>query len=93
MGNKKPYKKQRLSQKRQIRVLVVLLLSAIAISLFYSTSLSAVVKESNYAIHKRQDFNQSKFYPIKQTVNPNLYQPLIGYGWKSNTHRQKPKTW
>ncbi|MEJ1933668.1 CPBP family glutamic-type intramembrane protease [Nostoc sp. NIES-2111] len=77
MGNEKPYKKQRLYQKtRQIRVLVVLLLSVIAILLFYPTSLSAVVKESNYAIHKRQDFNQSQFYPIKQTVNPNLYQPL-----------------
>ncbi|BCL37271.1 type II CAAX prenyl endopeptidase Rce1 family protein [Nostoc sp. MS1] len=78
MRNKKPYKEERLYQNTKgigaFAVLIVL--SAIAILLLYQTSLSAVVKDSNYAIHKRQDFNQSWFYPIKQTLNSNLYQPL-----------------
>lgn len=31
---------------------------------------------SNYSIHSQQSFNQPKYYPITQTVNPKLYQPV-----------------
>lgn len=31
---------------------------------------------SNYSIHFQQSFNQPNYYPLTQTVNPNLYQPV-----------------
>ncbi|MEH2025533.1 MAG: CPBP family glutamic-type intramembrane protease [Nostoc sp.] len=35
-----------------------------------------VQQESNYAIHIRQNFNQSGFYPITKIPSPNLYKPI-----------------
>ncbi|MEO1429212.1 MAG: CPBP family intramembrane glutamate endopeptidase, partial [Cyanobacteria bacterium J06633_8] len=31
---------------------------------------------SNYSIHSQQSFNQPQYYPLTQTVNPKLYQPV-----------------
>ncbi|MBD2250440.1 type II CAAX prenyl endopeptidase Rce1 family protein [Nostoc parmelioides] len=80
MQKEKPSNKQRLQQKTKLRLgmfVVLLLLSAIAVLLFYPRTSTVEHKpSSNYAIHKRQDFNQSQFYPLNQTVNPDLYQPI-----------------
>ncbi|BDI14676.1 hypothetical protein ANSO36C_04780 [Nostoc cf. commune SO-36] len=35
-----------------------------------------VQQESNYAIHIRQKFNQSSFYPLTQIPSTNLYKPI-----------------
>ncbi|WP_066377520.1 CPBP family glutamic-type intramembrane protease [Anabaena sp. CA = ATCC 33047] len=51
-------------------------LIAIALWLFYPRPQPIITQGSNYAIHKRQDFNQTQFYPLNQTVNPDLYQPV-----------------
>ncbi|MBD2344211.1 CPBP family glutamic-type intramembrane protease [Anabaena subtropica] len=83
MQNEKLPSKQRSRQKFKLRIgifVVLLLLSAIAVLLFYPRSptleSSPSQPESNYAIHKRQEFNQSQFYPTSQTPNPELYQPV-----------------
>lgn len=82
MGNKQPSKNWwRQKGKLKIGVFVVLLvLSAIANLSFNPQSPrlphSPLSKASNYAIHKRQVFNQSQSYPPSQTVNLKLYQPL-----------------
>jgi predicted Abi (CAAX) family protease len=55
---------------------LLVIISAIAIGLFYPRPQPIVKQESNYAIHKRQSFNQTQFYPLNQTVNSDLYQPV-----------------
>ncbi|MBD2499239.1 CPBP family glutamic-type intramembrane protease [Anabaena azotica] len=77
MVNEKPSKKRLHQKMRQIRVfVVVVLVSAIAWLLFHPRPHSVTIKQSNYAIHKLQDFHQSQSYPLQQTINPNLYQPV-----------------
>ncbi|HIK08492.1 MAG TPA: CPBP family intramembrane metalloprotease [Trichormus sp. M33_DOE_039] len=71
----KPKLRPRVKLRFGVFVLLVIL-SAIAIFLFYPRSQPVLKQESNYAIHKRQSFNQTPFYPLNQTVNPDLYQPI-----------------
>ncbi|MCB8785329.1 Yip1 family protein [Planktothrix agardhii] len=33
-------------------------------------------KSSNYELYKKAPFNQAAYYPVKQTLNPELYQPV-----------------
>jgi predicted Abi (CAAX) family protease len=56
--------------------LLLLIISAIAIFLFYPRPQQAVKRESNYAIHRRQEFNQPEFYPISNNENLKLYRPV-----------------
>lgn len=70
--------KQRLNQKRNLRLwifLLVVVLSAIAIFLFYPRP-DGVKRESNYTIHTRQEFNQPQFYPVTTTENLTIYRPV-----------------
>jgi predicted Abi (CAAX) family protease len=34
---------------------------------------------SNYTIHSQQSFNQPQYYPLTQTVDPKLYQPIANW--------------
>ncbi|WP_414575151.1 type II CAAX prenyl endopeptidase Rce1 family protein [Anabaena sp. CCY 9402-a] len=79
MPNEKPSSRQRSHQRTKFRLgmfVLLVIISAIAIFLFYPRPQPIVRQESNYAIHKRQSFNQTQFYPLNQTVNPDLYQPV-----------------
>ncbi|MCF4970431.1 CPBP family glutamic-type intramembrane protease [Nostoc sp. CMAA1605] len=79
MTNEESSTKLKLRPRRKIRFGVFVLLvmiSAIAIFLFDPRSQSVTSPESNYAIHERQSFNQTTYYPLNQTVNPDLYQPV-----------------
>lgn len=69
----------RRNKRRWVVFVVLLVLSAIAILWFYPRPQTIIAKESNYAIHKRQSFNQTQFYPANQTVNPDLYQPIAAW--------------
>jgi predicted Abi (CAAX) family protease len=72
----------RLNTKRKFRFGVFLLLvvvSAIAIFLLHPQKQQLIyTKESNYAIHARQSFNQPQYYPIEQTL-PSYYQPIANW--------------
>ncbi|AFY46762.1 putative protease of the Abi (CAAX) family [Nostoc sp. PCC 7524] len=79
MQNEKPSSSRQLCRPRRWRwgvFVLLLVLSAIAVWLFYPRPQPIVTQASNYAIHQRQSFNQPQFYPLSQTVNPNLYQPI-----------------
>lgn len=83
MQNDKLPSKQPLHQKAKSKIgvfVALLLLSAIALLLFYPRTSTvkhiSLQQESNYAIHKRQEFNQSQSYPPSQTPDPKLYQPV-----------------
>ncbi|AFY54505.1 putative protease of the Abi (CAAX) family [Rivularia sp. PCC 7116] len=52
-----------------------------AIALIICTTLGFLLpllasQPSNYSIHSQQSFNQPQYYPLTQTVNPKLYQPV-----------------
>ncbi len=51
------------------------IISTIAI-LIVSPSSQSITKENNYTIHQHQTFNQPQFYPLSQTVDSQLYQPV-----------------
>ncbi len=34
------------------------------------------IQASNYELYRQADFNRPEYYPIDQTVNPNLYKPI-----------------
>lgn len=36
----------------------------------------SAVQPSNYQLYRQADFNHPDYYPIDQTVNPNLYKPI-----------------
>ncbi len=68
-----------LHKKGRFRLRVFLLLvivSAIAVFLLHPQQIYSLTTQSNYAIHIRQSFNQPQYYPIKQTLPSNLYQPI-----------------
>lgn len=70
--------KRLLNQRRNLRLwifLLVVVLSAIAIFLFYPRP-DGVKRESNYAIHTKQAFNQPQFYPVTTTENLKVYRPV-----------------
>nr|WP_322712056.1 hypothetical protein [Nostoc sp. ChiSLP03a] len=51
-------------------------IAVIALWQLSPTQAQLVQKESNYAIHIQQKFNQSAFYPIAQIPSTNLYKPI-----------------
>lgn len=55
--------------------LLILILTAVTISRLAPRQQQTVQRESNYAIHVRQDFNQPNFYPITPTTSNNFYRP------------------
>ncbi|MEH2221425.1 MAG: CPBP family glutamic-type intramembrane protease [Nostoc sp.] len=68
-----------LSLKIRLVFTIFLLLVFIAVIARWQFSLrepQLVPKESNYAIHTRQNFNQSDFYPVAQISSAKLYKPI-----------------
>jgi predicted Abi (CAAX) family protease len=68
-----------LSRKARLlftRFLLLMFIAVIAVWQLSPTQPQLVEQESNYAIHIRQNFNQSGFYPIAQIPSPNLYKPI-----------------
>ncbi|MDM9584760.1 CPBP family glutamic-type intramembrane protease [Nostoc sp. GT001] len=68
-----------LSQKARLLFTIFLTLVFIAVIALWQlspTQAQLVQKESNYAIHIQQNFNQSAFYPIAQIPSTNLYKPI-----------------
>ncbi|MFN6531073.1 hypothetical protein [Nostoc sp. ChiSLP03a] len=68
-----------LSQKARLLFTIFLTLVFIAVIALWQlspTQAQLVQKESNYAIHIQQKFNQSAFYPIAQIPSTNLYKPI-----------------
>ncbi|MEH2350336.1 MAG: CPBP family glutamic-type intramembrane protease [Nostoc sp.] len=68
-----------LSLKIRLVFTIFLLLVFIAVIAGWQFSLKEpqlVPKESNYAIHTRQNFNQSDFYPVAQIPSAKLYKPI-----------------
>ncbi|MEH2265699.1 CPBP family glutamic-type intramembrane protease [Nostoc sp.] len=70
---------RRLNQKTRLVFPIFLLIVFIVV--IASQRLSAreaqlVQKESNYAIHTRQNFNQPGFYPVAQIPSAKLYKPV-----------------
>ncbi|MEH1789539.1 MAG: CPBP family glutamic-type intramembrane protease [Nostoc sp.] len=68
-----------LSRKAKLlftRFLLLVFIAVIAVWQLSSRQPQLVQQESNYAIHIRQNFNQSGFYPIAQIPSVNLYKPI-----------------
>ncbi|MBE9002866.1 CPBP family intramembrane metalloprotease [Nostoc sp. LEGE 12447] len=66
---------------RKIRLVFPIILLLVFIVVISEQELFArepqlVQQESNYAIHTRQDFNQSSFYPVVQIPSAKLYKPI-----------------
>ncbi|AFY32166.1 type II CAAX prenyl endopeptidase Rce1 family protein [Calothrix sp. PCC 7507] len=71
-----------LSRKIKLRFTIFLLLSILAVVAILSLTArqpQLVPKQSNYAIHTRQDFNQPSFYPVTQIPSANLYKPIADW--------------
>jgi predicted Abi (CAAX) family protease len=69
---------------RKIRLVFPIFLLLVFIVVIMSQELSArepqlVQKENNYAIHTRQNFNQSAFYPVGQIPSAKLYKPISNW--------------
>ncbi len=68
-----------LSRKARLvftRFLLLVFIVIIVVWQLSPTQSQLVQQESNYAIHIRQNFNQSGFYPLAQIPSPNLYKPI-----------------
>ncbi|MFN6461946.1 MAG: type II CAAX prenyl endopeptidase Rce1 family protein [Nostoc sp. DedVER02] len=66
---------------RKIRLVFPIFLLVVFIVVIASPGVSArepqlLQKESNYAIHTRQNFNQPGFYPVAQIPSTKLYKPV-----------------
>ncbi|MEH1940579.1 MAG: CPBP family glutamic-type intramembrane protease [Nostoc sp.] len=71
-----------LSRKARLLFTRFLLLAFIAVIVVWQLSPAQpqlVQQESNYAIHIRQNFNQSGFYPVAQIPPANLYKPIADW--------------
>ncbi|MBD2415682.1 abortive phage infection protein [Nostoc calcicola FACHB-389] len=69
----------RLSRKARLRFSVfslLVLITVIAVWQLSPKQPQIVKQESNYAIHIRQDFNQSGFYPVAQIPSAKVYKPI-----------------
>nr|MDZ8021638.1 hypothetical protein [Nostoc sp. SerVER01] len=69
----------RLSRKSRLGFTIFLLLVFITVISVWQLSPKQpqiAKQESNYAIHIRQDFNQSGFYPVAQIPSANVYKPI-----------------
>ena len=78
MHSPKFLKNGRLRDKKKFQFRILLIIFFICTSLGFVTSLQQLLanQPSNYAIHSQQNFNQPEYYPLTQTVNPKLYQPI-----------------
>lgn len=61
------------------RFLLLLFIAVFTVLQLFPTQAQLIQKESNYAIHIRQNFNQSGFYPISKIPSPNLYKPISAW--------------
>ena len=81
MHSSKSFRNGRLKSRRKFRFKILVILLVICTSLGFLTSLQQLLanQPSNYAIHSQQNFNQPQYYPLTQTVNPKLYQPIANW--------------
>ncbi|BAY21203.1 abortive infection protein [Calothrix sp. NIES-2100] len=71
-----------LSRKTRVRFTILVLLVfivVIALSQLSPKQPQIVKQESHYAVHLRQDFNQSSFYPVTQIPSTNVYKPIADW--------------
>ncbi|BAY62317.1 abortive infection protein [Calothrix brevissima NIES-22] len=72
----------RLNRKTRSRFTIFLLLAFISLITIWQISAKptpAIDKQSHYAIHIRQNFNQSRFYPLDKMPSENLYKPIADW--------------
>lgn len=72
----------RLNHKTRLKFTIFLLLAiivSVAVLQLSAQPTPAINKQSNYAIHIRQDFNQSRFYPLDKIPSVNLYKPIADW--------------
>ncbi|MEH2001853.1 MAG: CPBP family glutamic-type intramembrane protease [Nostoc sp.] len=70
------------SRKARLLFTTFLLLAFIAVIAVWQlspTQAQLVQQQSNYAVHIRQNFNQSGFYPVAQIPSTNLYKPIANW--------------
>ncbi|MEH2197287.1 CPBP family glutamic-type intramembrane protease [Nostoc sp.] len=70
---------RRLNEKTRLVfpiLLLILFIVVIASQRLSAREAQLVQKESNYAIHTRQNFNQPGFYPVAQIPSAKLYKPV-----------------
>ncbi|MEH1912311.1 hypothetical protein [Nostoc sp.] len=71
-----------LSRNARLLFTIFLLLAFIVVIAVWQlspTQPQLVQQQSNYAIHIRQNFNQSGFYPVAQIPSANLYKPIADW--------------
>ncbi|MHC5730420.1 MAG: type II CAAX prenyl endopeptidase Rce1 family protein, partial [Nostoc sp.] len=71
-----------LSPKARLLFTIFLLLAFIAVIGLWQLSPAQpqlVQQKSNYAVHIRQNFNQSAFYPVAKIPSANLYKPIANW--------------
>ncbi|MBD2357482.1 CPBP family intramembrane metalloprotease [Tolypothrix sp. FACHB-123] len=71
-----------LNRKTRLGFIKFLLLAFIALIAVWQLSprlTQAAEKQSNYAIHIRQNFNQSAFYPLTQIPSAQVYKPIADW--------------
>lgn len=56
--------------------LILGIICAIAIGLFYPLSRSHSFSQSSYVLSQKAAFNRPSFYPLEQEINPQLYQAV-----------------
>jgi predicted Abi (CAAX) family protease len=72
----------RLSRKSTLKLTIFLLLLFVAlvgVLRFSPRQAQLVERNSNYAIHIQQDFNQPSFYPVTKIPSANLYKPIADW--------------
>ena len=72
------YKNRRWKNRRRYRGKIFVFLLILFTIFGFLTSLQQLLasQRSDYSIHSQQSFNQPQYYPLTQTVNPKLYQPI-----------------
>ncbi|NJN07870.1 MAG: CPBP family intramembrane metalloprotease [Richelia sp. RM2_1_2] len=78
MQNLKSSMDGRFAGRRRFRFKVVVILLSICTIVGILIPLQQLLasQQSNYAIHSQQSFNQPQYYPLTQTVDSKLYQPI-----------------
>ena len=71
-GNRR-FEKQR---RFKFKLFVIILVACTSLGLISSLQQLLASQQSNYAIHSQQSFNKPDYYPITQTVDSKLYQPV-----------------
>jgi predicted Abi (CAAX) family protease len=62
--------------RSKYRIIISLILVLLTSFLIIQVTAQERPKLGNYAVHSQQDFNKPVFYPINQTVDLKLYQPV-----------------